>query len=145
MPLVTGLILKPYRHTGKYCLTFTQGGVDGRRDQRDKRFQVKAAGSGLGFQQPVSLLQVYNIRLLHCSEANRGIHQREPFQVSVLFSGTRNKSNHFSVQGCIIITTCRFDCKPVTLSCMTCPVLSPHFPSVIPLSPPNKHINLYLK
>lgn len=37
-------------------LTFTQRGVDGRRDQGHKSFQVKAAGSGLGFQQPISLL-----------------------------------------------------------------------------------------
>lgn len=47
-------------------VTFTQRGVDGRRDQRDEGFQVKTASSGLSFQQPVALLQVNNIRLLHC-------------------------------------------------------------------------------
>lgn len=41
--------------------TFTQRGMDGRRHQRDEGFQVKAAGSGLGFEEPVALLQVYYV------------------------------------------------------------------------------------
>lgn len=51
--------------------------MDWRRDERDEGFQVKAAGSGLGFQQPVALLQIYNVWLLYCRTENKGRHQRD--------------------------------------------------------------------
>lgn len=75
--------------------------MDGRRDQWDKRFQVEAAGSGLGFQQPVSLLQVYNVRLLHCKVENSGICQGDPFlfQVLALFRNLRTGNSIFYTVG----------------------------------------------
>lgn len=63
------------RKIQKDALTFTQRGVDGRRDQRDEGFQVKAASSGLCFQQPVALLQVDDVRLLHCRMRSDMVYQ----------------------------------------------------------------------
>lgn len=71
-PHWTSYLTYPWDKSDTYCLTFIQWGVDGRRDQRDESFQVKAASSGLSFQQPVALLQVYNVRLLHCRTGSRG-------------------------------------------------------------------------
>lgn len=67
--LISSSLLQSYADMklSKYRLTFTQWRMNRRRDERNEGFQVKAAGSGLSFQQPVALLQVYNVRLLHCS------------------------------------------------------------------------------
>lgn len=60
--------------------------MDGRRDQRDKGFQVKAAGSGLGLKQPVALLQVYNVRLLHCGIETEEVQNRSEGSVPITSS-----------------------------------------------------------